>query len=138
MHCIAPSPKAPLKPFCEWNLGQPADSACQRHWNTHIFTQTHIQYEKLDAVGFVTKQQSRSHGSVCDAHPCVLFGQRPIVSHRYVIVASLAQAHANFHWLPSTYLCFSELLDCLMQRMTDGLLTKWDKEMHNQCLRQAG
>ncbi len=58
-------------------------------------------------------------GSVSDVNPCVVFGQRPVVLHRYSVVASLTQALQTSIDSQSLIYFGSELVDCLMQRMTD-------------------
>lgn len=84
-------------------------------------THSHSSYskEEIHALGFVTKQQSRSHGSLSDVNPCVVFGQRPVVSNRCAIVASLTQAPQTSIDSQLVIYTGSELDDCLMQRMTD-------------------
>lgn len=93
------------------------DSTCSTNTHTHKLTHPHkhtVQFilKKLHALGFVTKQQSRIHGSVSDVKPCVVFGQRPVVTNRYAIVASLTQAlqtSIDSHFV----ICVgSEMCDC--------------------------
>lgn len=52
-----------------------------------------------------------------DVNPCAVFGQRPVVSNRYAIVASLTLALQTSIDSQSVIFVGSELADCLMRRM---------------------